>query len=109
MTRDEERVLLAELSHVVADAWESGSPVAGYEPKRWADLARIALRRWQSFGRRNKTGNPDRARRIEGLAKGLRGFDYNEIGLVGPLMTDYRWLAGRLAEVLEQQDISESS
>ena len=94
---------------MVADAWESGSPVAGYEPERWDEVARIALRRWRSFRRRNKTRNPDRVRRVEDLAKGLRSFDYDDIGLVGPLMTDYRWLAEQLVQVLERYDVSESS
>ena len=77
-------------------AWEEGCPVAGNA----AAMAPVALRRWHSFERRARKG-ADRNDRIRDLAKGLAQRDEMGIKLVGPLMRDYEYLAGKIAEALE--------
>jgi hypothetical protein len=64
-------------------------------------IAVLARRRWLSFARRNAKRDHNRANRIEDLAKGL--CEKSEPGGVhqaGPLISDYRWLAEQLADIL---------
>lgn len=78
-----------------------GSPVAGHDAANRQETVKIALRRWRSFSRRSRY--PERAthvERVEDLAKGLRDHFEIEPALTGPLMTDYRCLAAKLAVVL---------
>jgi hypothetical protein len=81
----------------------SGSPVAGANAAGRQETARAAMRRWRSFSRRSP--HPERAShadRVEDLAKGLRDRLDSEPALTGPLMTDYRYLAAKLAAVLAE-------
>ncbi len=83
------------------EAQAAGSPVAGHRTTDREQIASAAVRRWNSFARRNgKWGGDQLERRIEDLAKVLRDQLEERPDLVGPLMNDYRWLARRLAEVL---------
>ena len=75
--------------------------VRGMRAKCGGEMADIALRRWRTFDRRNKKKRSSRADRMEDLAKGLRDAGDMDRHLVGPLMEDYRYLAGELASVLE--------
>ncbi|HVX09600.1 MAG TPA: hypothetical protein VHC22_00225 [Pirellulales bacterium] len=84
--------------------WAShdGCPVAGSSEGQWAEIASVARRRWFSFERRRPTRKdenmPDR---VEDLARGLcEQFERGGVKLAGPLISDYRWLAERLAGVL---------
>lgn len=90
----------------VEQARTAGSPVVGGDTAARERIVEIAVRRWSSFPRRDpKTGSDVRERRIEDLAKGLCHQIDKQPGLVGRLMTDYRWLARRLAEVFEQVQV----
>jgi hypothetical protein len=72
-------------------------------------MASIARRRWTSFGRRHKTTEHNRANRIEDLARGLcEKFERGGLRMAGPLITDYRWLAAQLADVLSASTIIET-
>lgn len=86
---------IAEAEHL------SGSPVAGRDDANRREMVEVAIRRWRSFSRRCR--HPERAahaERVEDLAKGLRDrFEFTPT-LTGPLMEDYRHLAGKLAAVL---------
>ncbi|MDY0169918.1 MAG: hypothetical protein RBS80_25470 [Thermoguttaceae bacterium] len=65
-------------------------------------MASIARRRWFSFERRRpKKMEDNRANRVEDLARGLcEKCERGSLRMAGPLITDYRWLAEQLAEVL---------
>ena len=73
-------------------AWARGSPVA----QGAAEMARIAIRRWNSSARR-KVDQDDVERRIEDLAKGLVQRFETPPELVGPLIEDYRYVARQIA------------
>jgi hypothetical protein len=90
--RNADPVLVA----VLEAAREAGSPVAGWTHSEREEIAKLAARRWRSFGRRHGgVGSFDA--RVEDLAKGLSGrLEEHE----RPLMSDYRWLAQQLAEAL---------
>ena len=81
----------------IESAWEEGSPVAGSVPDRRAAIARQALRRWFSAGRRGVEAD----RRVEDLSSGLVAAFELKPGLVGPLARDYAYLAARIAEALQ--------
>lgn len=84
---------------VVTAASTAGSPVAGRDEASQRELAAVALRRWGSYERRAKRST-GKEHRVEDLAKGLRDAFEADRSLVGPLMTDYRWLAERIAKAL---------
>ena len=88
----------------VEEARRTGSPVAGQQATDREQIVQTALKRWNSFPRRNRkaVGGDPVERRIEDLAKGLRERVEQRPNLTGPLMGDYRWLARKLAEVLTQ-------
>lgn len=74
----------------------SGSPVVCEDGVD--EMLSVARRRWQSFERRNARKRAgDLGARIEDLAKGLRDHFEESPQLVGPLMEDYRFVAGVLA------------
>jgi hypothetical protein len=73
----------------------SGSPIVREE--NVDEVIAIAARRWRSFDRRNAKRSGDLDARTEDLAKGLRDHFEVQTHLVGPLMEDYRFLAGVLA------------
>lgn len=88
------------VTEAIAEACEAGSPVAARDEEGRQHMAALAVRRWNSFERRasSKRAGPDE--RIEDLAKGVRDAYESDPALVGPLMEDYRWLAGRIAAAL---------
>lgn len=99
-TRDERA--LERLQALIPLVRDEGSPIVA-SPRRDEVLAGVALRRWRSFERRNKGKDGSLDRRTEDLAKGIRDAVEPDRQLVGPLMEDYRYLAGRLAEVLADE------
>jgi hypothetical protein len=66
------------------------------------EMAPIAVRRWISFNRRNKTKRPSVEDRVLDLAKGLRAHFEPEISYT-PL-SEWLHLARILAKVLEEAD-----
>lgn len=94
--------LEAQLAAKLSWAWNDGCPVAGATQDEWAEMASIARRRWFSFERRRTKKMEDTwANRVEDLARGLcEKCERGGLPLAGPLITDYRWLAEHLAEVL---------
>jgi hypothetical protein len=94
--------LEAKLVSKLCWASKDGSPVAGRSPDQWAEMASIARRRWFSFERRRpKKMEDNRANRVEDLARGLcEKFTEGGLKMAGRLISDYRWLAEQLAEVL---------
>lgn len=84
----------------IAAAWDAGCPVAGTNDDEFRQKADIAVRRWDSVGRRHRGAFLSAEERVEDLAKGLRNRFENDGNLVGPLMDDYRYLAGQIAEAL---------
>ena len=97
-------VILQQLQDAIEQAWQKGSPVANPDaPGGREKAARVALRRWRSLARRHGTKPLSREGRVEDLAKGLRDAFERDRDLVGPLMEDYRHLAGVLLDILEAQ------
>ena len=75
--------------------------MAGHDDAERQKIAAVAIRRWRSFARRSTHPHQaSRAERAEDLAMGLRDRLEVEPALAGPLMEDYRHLAGWLAAVL---------
>jgi hypothetical protein len=91
---------VARVVAVIAEAWQEGSPVAASDDERRREMAAVATRRWESFERRAKSRRAGMDERVEDLAKGLRDAYEPDSALAGPLMTDYRWLAERIAAAL---------
>jgi hypothetical protein len=94
--------LLAERLLAAAEAEHlSGSPVAGHDDAARREMVKTAMNRWRSYRRRSR--HPERATyadRVEDLAKGLRDRFETSPELTGPLMSDYRSLAAKLAAIL---------
>lgn len=101
MTEDD--LLLARLRIALGQLWEEGSPVVGSGTEQHQQEALLALRRWRSFDRRNRTKSPSHEQRVEDLAKGLRDAAQLDRRLVGRLMADYRYVAHVLATTLKEQ------
>lgn len=93
-----------QLVDALRAARKAGSPVVGHDPADWDKVANVAERRWRSYARRQRGRPSTRAARIEDLAVGLRVLWWEDPKLVGPLMTDIRWVATRLAAVLEPEE-----
>jgi hypothetical protein len=94
-------VLEAKLAARCQWASEDGSPIAGSNPGHWEEIAAIARRRWISFERRNKNKEDNRTNRVEDLARGLcEKLEAGGLPMAGPLISDYRWLAEHLADIL---------
>ncbi|MFZ2503886.1 MAG: hypothetical protein WAW88_14580 [Nocardioides sp.] len=81
----------------------SGSPVVREDGVD--EILEVARRRWQSFKRRKGKRTSDLGARTEDLAKGLRDHFEASPRLIGPLMEDYRYLAGVLAAEFSQRDV----
>ena len=89
-------------------AREDGSPVAPRDEFGAIIMASIARRRWNSFGRRHKNAPKTIQARIEDLARGLaEKFTNGGWPMVGPLVSDYRWLAEQIAPLLDAASDSE--
>ena len=91
---------VARVTEAIAAAREAGSPVAARDEEGRHDMAAVAMRRWNSFERRARSKRAGTDERIEDLAKGVCDAYESDPALVGPLMEDYRWLAGRIAAAL---------
>jgi hypothetical protein len=63
-----------------------------------AQLADVAIRRWNSFDRRNKAKHPTAELRIRDLVRGLRQGYPGELIYVAP--GSLEWLARELSEIL---------
>ena len=94
----DDAVAIQEIVAAIEGAWNKGCPVAAQTNTAQVHMAQISLHRWNSFARRHKRG--DKEKRVEDLAKGLRDAYEADRELVGPLMTDYRYLASVIAAVL---------
>lgn len=81
-------------------AREECSPVAPADECRAIEMAAIARRRWNSFARRNKNIPATTESRIEDLARGMAAKFEGGWKMVGPLISDYRWLAEQIAPLL---------
>ena len=82
-------------------AREDGSPVAPANPSLAAEMAAIARRRWNSYERRNANIADTKENRINDLARGLATkFERGGFPKVGPLITDYTWLAEQITPIL---------
>jgi hypothetical protein len=89
-------------------AHEDGSPVAPRDEAGAIEMASIARRRWNSFARRQKNIPNTTQARIEDLARGLAAkFTDGGWPMVGPLISDYRWLAEQIAPLLDVTGQSE--
>ena len=83
-------------------AREDGSPVAPSTDSLAAEMAAIARRRWNSYERRNPNVADTAENRINDLARGLATkFECGGWPMVGPLISDYTWLAEQIAPILE--------
>jgi hypothetical protein len=85
-------------------ARDDGCPVAASTESSALEMAAIARRRWNSFARRNKNVSDTLENRINDLARGLAE-KYTDGGwpMVGPLISDYRWLSEQITPILESQ------
>ncbi|TWT81686.1 hypothetical protein CA13_31390 [Planctomycetes bacterium CA13] len=82
-------------------AWDDGCPVAARDAKVAAEMAAIARRRWSSYPRRNANIADTTENRINDLARGIaEKFTDGGWPMVGPLISDYRWLCERIAPIL---------
>ena len=87
--------ILEQLVGVLRQAWDEGSPVAGWSDEAREKRALVALRRIQGFNRRGvSTG--DRRIQVADVAKGLIAQFEREPQLVGRILTDYEHIAERI-------------
>jgi hypothetical protein len=89
----------AELERVEAAIhrlWEDGCPVAHDPPA----TARVALRRWNSVGRRHS--NPNRETRINDVANGLIQAFERDPAIVAPLKRYHLCVAEAVAATVEE-------
>jgi hypothetical protein len=86
--------LLDELIAVVQHCWDCGSPVAGSSRVRWEQIALVAIRRMRSFSRRG-IARDDIPAQIRDIAEAFVSTLEPRPELVGPLITDYQYVAER--------------
>lgn len=89
--------LTARVTQAVKQAWDEGCPVAG--PVEF--IVPVAIRRWQSSSRR-KIRAVDTEARVKDLSKGLIERFEAEPSTVGPLRSDYDYLAAKIAAHLTE-------
>jgi hypothetical protein len=85
-------------------ARDDGCPVAASSESVALEMSAIARRRWNSFARRKKSVPDTLENRINDLAHGLA--EKSTVGgwpMVGPLISDYRWLSEQIGPILESQ------
>ena len=79
----------------------NGCPVAAPTDSLAAEMASIACRRWNSYERRNRNIPYTTENRIDDLARGLaERFTEGGWPMVGPLISDYKWLSEQIAPIL---------
>jgi len=84
-------------------ASQDGCPVAPRTAEQALAMAAIARRRWNSFNRRSPNQSDDMDARIEDLARGIaEKFERGGWPMVGPLISDYRWLTQQIVPILTQ-------
>ena len=89
----------------LVEARENGSPVAPASETLAAGMAAIARRRWNSYARRNANVADTTENRIADLARGLATkYERGGWSMVGPLISDYTWLAQQIAPILDRHD-----
>lgn len=82
-------------------AWDDGCPVAASTDGEAAEMAAVARRRWNSYGRRNKNIPDTLEHRVDDLARGLaEKFTEGGWPMVGPVIVDYLWLSEQIAPLL---------
>lgn len=89
--------LLSEVVVAVDACWDKGSPVVGQTPESWQNVAHVAIRRMRSFTRR-KISSTDHAAQVRDIAMGLIAAFENDPKLVGPMISDYEYVAERILE-----------
>ena len=100
----DDTVVLPKIVAAITEAWDEGCPVASGTSTNRELMAYVSLRRWNSFAKRHKKGGKEE--QVEDLAKGLRDAYEADRALVGPLMTDYCYLASMIAEVLMAEELN---
>jgi hypothetical protein len=93
---------LDQICSAIQRAWDEGCPVAPSDHAAQEKTARIALRRWRSWQRRRV--KPDLEARVSDLTKGLIETFCPDPIYVGPLKTDWEYLARSIAPVLVRLD-----
>ena len=83
-----------------AAAWGEGCPVATPPHDK---VVEVCIRRCRSFGRRG-VAEQGRGEKIHDIALGLIAAFEASPKLVGPLIIDYEYLAGRVLDALETPD-----
>jgi hypothetical protein len=96
MTPALDQAVLGAARAALVELCESGSPVV--RPETVDEILAVAVRRWQSFHRRNDR-SADVSTRTGDLAKGLLNTLEPDPTLAGPLKTDYHHLAVTLANL----------
>ena len=82
-------------------ARDDGCPVAPRTESSAEKMALLARRRWDSWERRNRNIPDTIENRINDLARGLaEKMERGGWPMVGPLISDYRWLCEQIAPVL---------
>ena len=75
--------------------------VAAHDATVAAEMAAIARRRWNSYSRRNASIPDTSENRINDLARGVaEKFTDGGWPMVGPMISDYRWLCEQIAPIL---------
>jgi hypothetical protein len=101
MSRD---ALLSSLAAVVERLAAEGAPWGW--PRE--EIASIALRRWDSFGRRHaKAKRVSKNNRVLDLAKGLQAHFEPDVPYTN--LSDWIWLAKALTQVLEERAATQPS
>lgn len=94
----EDEVLIERIVQAVNDKRITGIGWGKYA----YDIARISIRRWRSFARRNKSHHPTRKDRIDDIAKGLKN-EMDKMFSNSQHETDYWWAAYAAATILDPE------
>jgi hypothetical protein len=69
-------------------------------------LVDVGLRRWRSFNRRHRAGQPSHEARVGDLVRGLVNAVEPDPSLVGPLVKDYECVAEAIASAASLSQLS---
>jgi hypothetical protein len=94
-----EAALLRRVTAAVQSCWDEGNPIAGWTATGREGTARVVIRRFRSFARRNVAAD-DHERQVRDIAKGLIAAFNEDPKLVGPLIIDYNEIAERALEAI---------